>query len=224
MRDERLGGWALIVGSAMGLVTMAFHPTGAEMLRDFDGRATTNIAAHALAMLAVPVAMFGAMALARRLDPGAGLARLALTFYGFGQVAVLLAAIASGLVATAMVSDILAGVGAEAESARQLLRYTSTLNHAFATVFVAASSIAIAFWSLVMLGARDFPRWVAWLGLAVGVALVAITLLGRLRLDVHHFGLVVLAQSVWLVASGVCLVRAREGGGPAGAEDQRERP
>ena len=49
MREEQLGGWALIIGAAIGLVTMAFHP---------------NVAVHALAMLAVPVALFGAMAIA----------------------------------------------------------------------------------------------------------------------------------------------------------------
>lgn len=217
MREDRRGGWALIVGAAMGLVTMAFHPSGAQMLRDFDRHAPINVAVHALAMLAVPVAFFGAMAIARRLDPGAGLARLALVFYGAGQVAVLFAAMASGLLATMLVSQILGAPAGEAEPLHALLSYNGMLNQAFATIFVAAASVAIALWSGIMLRGNHFPRWLAWLGLLVGGALLVITLAGRLRLDVHHFGLVIVAQSIWLVGSGVCLVRGR-------AEGWRESP
>ena len=93
-----------------------------------------------------------------------------------------------------------------------------------ATVFVAASSIAIGVWSVAMLRAREFPHWLAWLGLLVGGTLVGITLLGRLRLDVHHFGLVVLAQSVWIVGTGIALVRAPRGPSSGGGAMTFDRP
>lgn len=216
MTEERNGGWALIVGAAMGLVTMAFHPSGAQMLRDFERNAPINVAVHTLALLAVPVTFFGAVALARRLAGSPGLSRFALIVFGMAQIAVMVAAIASGLLATTLVSRILGSTGTEAESARLLLRFSGMLNHAFATVFVAASSIAIGVWSVAMWRARDFPRWLAWLGLLVGSTLVGITLLGRLRLDVHHFGLVVLAQSVWIIGTGITLVRLPRG--PSGGD------
>lgn len=50
-------------------------------------------------------------------------------------------------------------------------------------------------------------RWLGWYGLVVGVVLLSVTALGRLRLDVHHFGLIVLAQGVWTIATGAQLVR-----------------
>ena len=216
MTEERNGGWALIVGAAMGLVTMAFHPSGAQMLRDFERNAPINVAVHTLALLAVPVTFFGAVALARRLAVSPGLSRFALIVFGMAQIAVMVAAVASGLLATMLVSRILTSTGAEAESARLLLSFSGMLNHAFATVFVVASSIAIGVWSVAMWRARDFPRWLAWLGLLVGSTLVGITLLGRLRLDVHHFGLVVLAQSVWIIGTGITLVRLPRG--PSGGD------
>lgn len=208
MRETRTGGWAMILGAAMGLVTMAFHPTGHETMADFQRMAPISVAAHALALLAIPVAFFGAMALAERLAASPALARFALVTYGMAQGAVMIAAVASGILSTMLMARLLGATGAEAEAAQTLLRFSGLLNNAFAMVFVAASSLAIGLWSVAMWRTRAFPRWLAVLGLAVGGVLVAITLIGRLRLDVHHFGMVVIAQAVWLVSTGVVLVRA----------------
>jgi len=204
----RSGGWAMILGAVMGLVTMAFHPTGHETMADFQRMAPINVGAHALALLAIPVAFFGAMALAERLSASPMLARFALVTYGMAQGAVMIAAVASGILSTMLMARLLGATGAEAETARTLLRFTGLLNNAFAMVFVGASSLAIALWSAAMWRTRAFPRWLAVLGVAVGIVLLVITLAGRLRLDVHHFGMVVIAQAVWLIGSGVMLVRA----------------
>jgi len=207
MREERVGGWAMILAAGMGLVTMAFHPTGQETLADFQRVAPINVAAHALALLAIPIAFFGALALPRRLADAPGLARFGLVAYGMSQVAVMIAAVASGLLATALYARVLGSPGAEADGARLLLGFTGMLNHAFATVYVAASSLAIGAWSVAMWRTRAFPRWLAAPGLVIGGALIGITLAGRLRLDVHHFGMVVIAQAAWLVGTGIALVR-----------------
>lgn len=43
----------------------------------------------------------------------------------------------------------------------------------------------------------------------LAAAIVLGVLAGHLRLDVHGFGLIVLAQGVWLIGTGVLLWRAR---------------
>jgi hypothetical protein len=78
------------------------------------------------------------------------------------------------------------------------LRFTGLLNQAFAKVHVAFSGAAILLWSGAMLAGREMSRALAVYGVALGVALVVGVVSGRLQLGVHGFGLVVLAEGVWM--------------------------
>lgn len=113
MPSDRITGAALIAGALASLVTMAMHPTAADLARDFDG------------------------------------------------------------------------------------------------VLVVASSSAILLWSAAILATRALARWAGVLGVVVGGLVLLAFLSGRVGLDVHGFGLIVLAQGVWLVAVGVLLLRAK---------------
>jgi hypothetical protein len=208
--DDRMGGWALIMGSLLSLTTMALHPTGADMLRDYDTFAPRSILAHSLAIAALPLSVFGWLALGRRLRAAGarGEADLGLVTYVLAAVAVLTAGIASGLVAPMLAERILEA-GAESDAMlRALFRYNGMVNQGFAAVFVAASAAAMTIWSAGALRAGGLPRALAGFGLLVGLVLFGITVAGRLRLDVHHFGMIIVAQSAWSVGVGVVLSRA----------------
>ncbi len=209
---HRIAGWALLAGALLGLVTMALHPTGADLLRDYDTFAPKVILAHTLAIAAVPLTFFGALSLRRRLaDAGAtALADFGLVSFGLASVAVLIAAVASGLIAPMIAARILRSVGTEAEQARMLFSYNGMINHGFAFVFVGAAAAAMTAWSAAILrtsAQARIPRSLGVLGLLVGLGLLVITLAGRLRLDVHHFGMVVVAQSAWWVGIGAVMAR-----------------
>lgn len=208
MDDEKNAGWMLIAGTIISFITMAMHPTAHLMLGDFATYAPRNVIAHGIALVAVPLTLVGYGAVARRLLPhAAASARLGHVGIAIAQGAVSIAAIASGLIATAMASRILASTGAEQDLARALLTYTGVVNQAFATVFVVGWSLAMTVWSVVIIRSGAFARWLGWYGLAVGATLLVVTALGRLRLDVHHFGLIVIAQGIWTLAVGAQLVR-----------------
>lgn len=210
MDDEKHSGWMLIAGTVISFITMAMHPNAHVMLNDFALYAPRNVIAHGIALLAVPLTLVGYGEVARRLRPqAAASARFGHSCIAIAQVAVSLAAVASGLVATAVISRILASSGGEQELARAMLVYTGILNQAFATVFVVGWSVAIGVWSVAIVRSGGFARWVGWYGLTIAGALLLITALGRLRLDVHHFGLIVLVQGVWTLAVGGQLVRTR---------------
>jgi len=208
MDDDKNAGWMLIGGTLISFVTMAMHPNAHLMLDDFARYAPRNVIAHAIALVAVPLTLVGYGAVARRLLPYAGAwARLGHACLAVAQGAVSMAAVASGLIATTMVSRILASTGAEQDLARALLGYTGAINQAFAAVFVVGWSVAMVVWSAAIIRGAALPRWLGGYGLVVGGVLLAVTALGRLRLDVHHFGLIVLAQGVWTLAVGAQLVR-----------------
>src|ERR1700730_10713594 len=103
MKDNPLGGSALIIGAVSGIVTMSLHPvTGAHPITpdQFEKLATLMIGVHVLAIAGVPFSFLGALALARRLDSPGRLALAGLVIYGLGLVAVMIAPAISGLVGT----------------------------------------------------------------------------------------------------------------------------
>jgi hypothetical protein len=224
MRGERLGGLAMIAGVVMGLVTMALHPTGRDVMRDVEGQGALALAAHALGLAGVPLGLYGALALTRRLGAAGPLAELALAFQGMAAVATLLAATASGLIAPGLMARVATASADERAIAAAVLRYNGDVNQAFARVLVAASSVAIALWSVEILRTHRLRRGTGVFGLVVAVVALAALLSGHLRLDVHGFGAVVLAQGVWLVVVGLELARepAADGNGEDGKREGRD--
>ncbi|HYW13497.1 MAG TPA: hypothetical protein VE871_16165, partial [Longimicrobium sp.] len=196
-----------MAGAVMGLVTMAFHPTG-------GGHAALALAVHALAIFSAPISFYGGWVLTRRLSAAGPLSELALAFYGLAAVATLLATAASGFLA----SDLIARVAASQDEARAaaaaVLQYNSASNQAYAKVLVAASSVAIGLWSVEIVRTRSMRRAAGILGCAVAAGTLLLLFSGRLTLDVHGFGAVVLAQAVWSILVGAELRRA----GPASTE------
>lgn len=210
MTRDVASGTALIVGAVAGLLTMAFHPTGHEIAaavgRD-AGPARAALLVHVLAIASVPVLFFGAIGFTRRLSPDHGLAIGALVSYGFALVAVMCAALASGLIAPALIAAMVDAGERHRPALQAALAYNSALNQSFAAVYVALSSVAIGLWSLAILVRRTFPGLVGIMGLIVAVLLLSAFLSGRVRLNVHGFGLIILVQSAWLIAVGVLLCR-----------------
>jgi len=195
----------MIAGAVMGLVTMAFHPTG-------GGHAAQALAVHALAIAAAPVAFYGGWVLTRRLSAGGALAELALAFYGLSAVATLLATAASGFLASDLIAQVAAAQGDARAAAAAVLHYNGASNQAYAKVLVGASSVSIGLWSMEIVRTRLMRRAAGVLGCVVAVVTLALLLSGRLTLDVHGFGAVVLGQSIWLIMVGAELRRTASTG------------
>ena len=213
MKGDAIYGSALIAGALAGMMTMLMHPTGNQLLADVQHMAPLGMAVHALALVALPVSFFGAIGLSRVLGYGSnsgngGNAALAgLVAYGMAQLAVMIAAVASGFLAPALAVQMVGTTGAEHDVAAALFHYTGAINQAFAKVFVIASSCAILLWSATILTHGQLARAAGVLGAIVGALVLFAVLVGHLRLDVHGFGAVVLCQGLWMVTVGVLLMR-----------------
>ncbi len=212
MKNRSIYSIALIIGAVGGVVTMLFHPTGHDLLAQSGEMARRSqmigVAAHSLALFSTPILFFGFLGLSRQLDLNRPLVVAALVSYSFGVVAVMCAAVFSGLVATP-----LAGQMSEADEAtRQVLNgffsYTGLLNQGFAKVFVVASSIAVILWSISLWRLRGWMQALAVMGCVIGAVSLAAFFAGHLRLNVHGFGLFLFGQSVWTILLGVFLLRS----------------
>ncbi len=208
MTDDRLGGLALIAGSAGSLLTMSLHPTGHDFVAgQLDATAARMIGVHALAIGTLPISFLGALALSRRTAGPGRLALAALVVYALALLAGLIAAGVS-LAVPGIARHMLEAEPAARAGFRLLFGYSGDLIQAFAKVIVAASSAAIVLWSAPVVRGRALPRWMGIYGLVAGAAAIVVLASGNLRLNAHGFGLVVLGQAIWFIAVGAAMWRA----------------
>jgi len=211
MKDNRLGGIALIIGAVSGMITMTLHPVaGAHPItpEQFEKIARLMVGVHVLAIAGIPFSFLGALALARRLDSPGRIALTGLVIYGLGLVAVMIAPAMSGLVGTEIIRKMIAHAG---EQWHTLMEYNYLINQAFAKIFVVASCSAIALWSFVMVRNRALSVALGLYGLVLAAILLSAMVTGGLALDVHGFGLIIFGQAIWFIVAGIFLWRSLRG-------------
>ena len=216
MQRDVGSGTILIAGSLASVLVMSLHPTSHDLLdpQRSQGQAHLNVLVHSLALAATPALFMGLLGLWCRLG-APGLATAAIVAFGFGGVAILSAAVASGFVATEVFARLREGEGHSRELYHVLAAYTGMLNQGYAKVSVVAWSVAILLFSVAILRSRQMSRAAGIGGIIVGAGVLLVFLSGHVRLNVHGYGMVVFAQSAWLVWIGILLCRH---GGDGGAE------
>lgn len=215
MTNERLGGLALIAGSAGVIITLGLHPSGRGLFSQdtFAAEALKLIAVHSLALTCLPLWFLGACAVARRVGvKGESQQQLGfggLVFYGFGLAAMMTAVIFDGLVSPGLAARINEATGTAGQGWRIAFNYNSMVDAAFVRVFIAASSVALLLWSVAILRGAALPRALGVYGCLLGVATLAALLSGELDHYMHIFGMVLVGQAGWFVAAGVLLSRSQ---------------
>jgi hypothetical protein len=159
MTDDRMSGLALIAGSAGVIITLSLHPSGRITPGQIDSVARTLVAVHSLALASLPVWFLGALGLSRRGPAPHRIATAALVLYGFGVAAMMNAVVFDGLVSPAVLREIVAASPSTSEAWHIVFNYNGSLDQAFGEVFVVASSVAIALWSISII--RTLGRGVA---------------------------------------------------------------
>ncbi len=201
---------ALVLGFAAGLVTMATHPTGHDVIAraSAGGANTLNSAVHVLALVGQALLVCGCLYLTLHLRARRDVAVAAFVAFAFGSVAIFIAAGASGFLAPMSVRGI--GEADEVRRAAMLaaLSYTGMINQAFAKLSVLFSCIAVALWSAAILVGREMPRRLALFGLVAGTGLAGAVWMGVLPLHIHGFMLVVIVQGTWFTLVALHLWRA----------------
>jgi len=210
MKDNRLGGIALIVGMVANILTMALHPTGHDILSagsSFQFQVFLAQGVHGLALSSLPILFLGALALSRYLDSPSRLSSVALVFYAFSLVAGIMAAVVSGFVGPALAKHLVDAADPNKKIWEILFAYNFVINQALARIVATGSSLAIILWSVAICQTRLLSREIGLYGIVAGTLIVVLAGPGFLRLDVHGFGLVVLLQAVWFIIAGVQLRR-----------------
>src|SRR5437868_13835479 len=121
MKTNSIYGLALIVGMVAGIITMSFHPTG------FDPKATAEtvahemsilVAVHTLALMSIPLLVFGFAGVTMRAGWHRPEALLAFIIYALSAVALMLAGIADGLINAALIPQMTGAIDPKASSSK----------------------------------------------------------------------------------------------------------
>ena len=211
MKHTKIYGIALIIGTLGGVITMIFHPTGHDLLNQPDEIARRNeliaTAVHVLAIISLPITFFGLLGFCWRLGLANPLVSLGLIVYGFGSIAVMSAAVLSGLVGPVLTRKILEADEATKKILYAILRSNYELNQGFDKIFVVATVVAFILWSILLLKKSRFMQLTAILGFIIGVLSLVGVFSGHLRMDIHGFGAFIFAQSVWLILVAIFMIR-----------------
>ena len=205
MQRDQSAGYALIGGTVAGLVTMANHPTGHALLENFERVAMINRGVHSLAIAGTIATLYGLMRLTRAFEERRALADGALVSYGFGAIAVMFAAIASGFVGTELAARVLEAGDAGRTMYDPILDYNWAFNQACTRVFVVTASVGIGLWSVAMLRHPGFGFALGATGIVIALAATVATI-GGMPMNIHGFGAIVLAHGVWLIWTGAKLL------------------
>ena len=106
MKQDRISGIAIIVGSLMGVATMALHPVGGHLRTDIEYLsriASVAFAVHALGLASIAVQAFGFLGFHRALGSGDARAQAGLVAFVVAWIAVFGAALAGGILTSEMI-------------------------------------------------------------------------------------------------------------------------
>ena len=214
MKNTTFYALCLILGSLGFIVTMIFHPTGADVTANNENAAHSiqvAIYTHGFGIGSLPLSFLGFWGLSLLLGLERILTRIALAFYGFGAIAGMCAAVCSGFGATALAIIMLKTTD---ESSKQILQtvysYNMFMNQGFSKILVVFSSVAVICWSISFLKKQGFGKILGVLGCVVGGMSLLTFFAGVLHLDVHGFGLFVFAQALWTILVAVWMFRLED--------------
>lgn len=218
----RSGAIALIVGSAVTCLVFAFHPSHIDP-HPLIGTFTLSQIVHSAAILAAPVLLYGAWAIADWLGSPA-VARLGLVCAALAMMLTVNAAVISSFVTPAAAEAsgpaMQSAAGANPQSRVHLppppeahhdrmqmpplVQLSVAMNRGLAQAHVALWSIAILLFA--------FAIWRQSAGLSLtgavaGAFPLAWQLSGSFSPETHTMPVIVFAQSAWLVAVAVTILR-----------------
>lgn len=207
MITDRPGGLCLVVGSVGALVTMGLHPVGGAAERVAD-MAAVAVGVHALGIASVWLQTIGFLRLSRVLGRDRFLPQAAFTAYAFAAGAVVIAASVSGFLSPAIAKKAIAPDAVAADTWRTLMRHAYEINQAFDWVWVFGTAVAIALWSVFMLGTRGVWKTLGVAGIVLALATVAAFGGGWITTDVHGAMIFVIGLVAWTVGAGVLMLRS----------------
>lgn len=202
---EKNSGIALMIGCSLLVVTMILHPAGGSV-EVLIRRSSMIITSHAIALSAIPFCFLGYFGIFRRLGTESFLSLTGFSFAFFGLIAVLGAAATNGLALPIFVQHYEEASQDLITAIKPVLRYNTSLNHAFDYVYMAGICISTLCWSAAILLTNRFPKWLGWIGVLLSTSAVVMAAGGFLFTDLYGFRVFVFGYVAWTASVALILI------------------
>jgi hypothetical protein len=201
----RISGLAMMAGSVGVLVTLVLHPSERGLFdpAQVESVGRTMVIVHSLALVSLPLWFFGAFGLSRRIDHWLGVPGLIV--YGFALAAMMNALVIDGLVTPGLARAIANATADKVTEWKIAFNHNAFLDQAFMSVFLVASSVAIALWSAAIVRSAALARVLGIFGCVLGTGTIIAQLTGLLGKNPHFFFLAVIGQAIWFFSGGLQL-------------------
>jgi hypothetical protein len=208
VRHEARYGAILISGSAVLLLMALVHPS-AIPFGDREALARMTLVdgvAHTLAILGTWLLLVGQAGFSRMLGLQRTVVVAALLAAALPAAGIVVAAAFDGFVIPKLAEQWLDSGEPARAGLQQLIRFCVLAASALTRIYMLLIAVAILLWSWVIY--RDhLSRGLPWVGGVVGLAGIATLLGGPAYVSVHELLALVLGQSVWMVWTGVLMIR-----------------
>ncbi len=211
-RGGKIAGGALVLAALGAVALITQHPTTGSPGHDsiageIIAESALNRSVHGGMIAFVLVFYYAMSSFSRQLGEARSSVRAAQLLFAAATIAMIGAPLISGFIVPG-VADHYADAANEDVFRAQLTLLGET-NQALAKAGSIFYGAAIFFWSLRLAGLAGLSRIAGFVGLAVGVLIVAGVLTGHLVLDVHGMGVVIFLMGVWFILVAVQLMRGK---------------
>lgn len=206
---------AILASVLLMAITMGLHPAGGgiEHLRDISG---LIVFTHTIAIISVPVLIYGIRGFRRRLGTDSRLAEAGFISFACGLFAVIAAAALNGLALPIFVRGLEGADDRTLDVAAVVLRYGFSLNQAFDIIFIIFACAGIALWSMAIFNGKRMPLWFAVFGAVASVGAVVALAAGFVLTDLTGFRIFMAGLIVWLALAGLLMLASPEAGVSSG--------
>lgn len=209
LKTDRSYGIAILVGVVLMTITMDLHPAGGG-IEHLIAITQMIVFTHTIAIISIPLLIYGAWGLTRRLDAAKGMPISAFITFSTGMFAVMIAAALNGLALPFFVNGLENADAETLKTAKLIISYGFGLNQAFDIIFIIFVSAATIIWSVAILRSKRLPAWLGILGILAG-SLALITLAsGFVLTHLMGFRFFMAGFILWLLLVGIQLLKPTE--------------
>jgi hypothetical protein len=205
-----LARWILLIAALLEVAAMLHHPSvqtpdPLEAAREMVALSFPAAMVHGLLITLLLLVSYGCAVFVSRRGLARPLIGIGSIFYAAGVVVMIGAALVSGFVLSDLARLLPHATAADSQGLESLFILCRVLNQTCANFGVMAMSVAIACWSLDLLGSFGISRVVGAWGCLVGIVPVLALPLRWIHLDVHGMAQVVALHASWYVAAAFIL-------------------